>query len=378
MAGFAEVAGWVLALLAVLGCVYTAAAAWLVGGYRAGPVPPAEALPVSVLKPLHGAEPRLADNLRTLLQQDYPAAVEILFGTARADDPALVIVSALQAEFPAAGIKVVIDSTRHGSNAKMSNVINISDRSTHPLVVLADSDVAWPPDTLARLNAALAAPGIGLASCLHVGRGDAGFWSVLGAMDISYRFLPSIVIGIATGLAQPTLGPTLALRRETLEAAGGFRAFADVLADDYETGRAVRALGLGTVVPAFAITHSGDEADARTLFRHELRWTRTIKGIDPWGFAGSIVTHPVPLALAVVLLLGSVALPLLAVTLLLRWLLAARIDAVTASRAGPFWLLPLRDCLSGALFVATFFVDNVIWRGTRYSVAPDGRIFEKN
>ena len=378
MAGIAVGLGWTLALLAVLGCAYTLAAAWLVGGYRAGPVPPASAQPVSVLKPLHGTEPRLLDNLRTLVAQDYGAPVEILFGLARADDPALAVVEQLRAEFPAADIKVIIDATRHGSNAKMSNVINIADQARHPLIVLADSDVAWPADTLARLNAALAEPGVGVASCLHVGRGDAGFWSVLGAMDISYRFLPSIVIGIATGLAQPTLGPTLALRRETLEAAGGFRAFADVLADDYETGRAVRALGLKTVVPAFTITHSGDEADAGTLIRHEVRWTRTIKGIDPWGFAGSIVTHPVPLALGAALLLGTLALPLLAAALLLRWLLMARVDAVTASNAGPLWLLPLRDCLSGALFVATFFVDNVMWRGTRYSVASDGRIFEKN
>ena len=378
MAGFAEALGWVLALLAALGCAYTLAAAWLVGGYRAGPVAPAEPLPVNVLKPLHGTEPRLLDNLRTLLRQEYAAPVEILFGTARADDPALAVVEQLRAEFPSADIKVVINPARHGSNAKMSNVINIADAARHPLIVLADSDVAWPADTLARLNAALVEPGVGLASCLHVGRGDAGFWSVLGAMDISYRFLPSIVIGIATGLAQPTLGPTLALRRETLAAVGGFRAFADVLADDYETGRAVRALGLRTVVPHFTITHSGDEADAGTLRRHELRWTRTIKGIDPWGFAGSMVTHPVPLALGAVLLLGKPLLPLLGAALLLRWLLMARIDAVTASRAGPFWLLPLRDCLSGALFVATFFVDNVMWRGTRYSVASDGRIFEKN
>jgi ceramide glucosyltransferase len=378
MAGLAEATGWGLALLAALGCAYTIAAAWLVGGYRAGPIPPAEALPVSVLKPLHGAEPRLLDNLRTLMAQDYGAPVEILFGTARADDPALAVVAQLRAEFPAADIKVIIDATRHGSNAKMSNVINIADHARHPLIVLADSDVAWPAETLARLNAALVAPGVGLASCLHVGRGDAGFWSLLGAMDISYRFLPSITIGIATGLAQPTLGPTLALTRDTLAAVGGFRAFADVLADDFETGRAVRALGLATVVPRFAITHSGDEADAGTLLRHELRWTRTIRGIDPWGFAGSIVTHPVPLALGALLLLGKAMLPLLVAALLLRWLLAARIDGVTASRAGPLLLLPLRDCLSAAVFVATFFVDNVIWRGTRYSVDSDGRIFEKN
>jgi ceramide glucosyltransferase len=378
MAGLFHDLGMLLALLAGLGCFYTAAAVWLVGRYRAGPVPSVPAVPVSVLKPLHGDEPRLAENLATLLTQDYSAPVEILFGAAKPDDPALAVVERLRAAYPDADIKVLVEATRHGSNAKMSNVINIAAGARHPLLVLADSDVAWPADTLARLNAALAGPGIGLASCLHVGRGDAGFWSRLGAMDISYRFLPSIVIGIAMGAAQPTLGPTLALRRETLDAVGGFRAFADVLADDYEMGRAVRGLGLGTVVPPFTITHSGDEPDAARLIRHELRWTRTIYGIEPWGFTGSIVTHPLPLALGAAVLAGPGVLWLAGLALVLRLLLAARIDAVTQSKAGPLWLLPLRDCLSATLFVATFFVDNVIWRGTRYSVASDGRIFEKN
>jgi ceramide glucosyltransferase len=374
MADISTALGWLLAGLAVLGCVYTLAAVVLVGRYRAGEVPAFEVRPVSVLKPLHGTEPRLYDNLQTLVAQDYGGPVEIVFGVARADDPALAMVERLRLTHPAADIRIVVDATLHGANAKMSNVINIAARARHPVIVLADSDVAWPVDTLTRLGAALAEPGVGLASCLHVGRGDAGFWSLLGAMDISYRFLPSIVVGIATGLATPTLGPTLALRRQTLDAVGGFAAFADVLADDYELGRAVRGLGLATVVPRFTITHSGDEADARALIRHELRWTRTIYGIDRWGFVGSMVTHCSVLALLATLLIGIDLLPLLLAAITCRVLLAERVDAVTGSETGPLWLLPLRDCLAAALFVATFFVDNVIWRGTRYSVAPDGRI----
>lgn len=367
-------AGWVLAALTVLGCIYTVIAAILVGRYRAGPVLPFDPLPVSVLKPLHGTEPRLYENLQSLVMQDYRGPVELIFGVAHGNDPALAIVERLQMTHPNADIRIIVDSTRHGSNAKMSNVANIAARARNPVIVLADSDVDWSADTLSRLGAALSVPGVGLASCLHVGRGDAGFWSLLGAMDISYRFLPSIVVGIATGLAQPALGPTLALRRDTLDAVGGFAAFGDVLADDYELGRAVRSLGLATVVPYFTIIHSGDERDFRSLMIHELRWTRTILGIDPWGFAGSIITHVTMLALLTMLLLGIDALPLLLGAITCRVLLAERVDAVTGVETGPLWLLPLRDCLAFALFVATFFVDNVIWRGRRYSVAPDGRI----
>jgi ceramide glucosyltransferase len=367
-------AGWLLAALTLLGCVYTIAAAILVGRYRAGPVMAFDPLPVSVLKPLHGTEPRLYENLQSLVMQDYRGPVEIIFGVAHENDPALAIVERLQMTHPTADIRVVVDSTRHGSNAKMSNVANIAARARNPVIVLADSDVDWPVDTLSRLGAALSLPGVGLASCLHTGRGDAGFWSLLGAMDISYRFLPSIVIGIATGLAQPALGPTLALRRETLDAVGGFAAFGNVLADDYELGRAVRGLGLATVVPHFTITHSGDEPGLSALMIHELRWTRTIFGIDPLGFAGSIITHVTMLGVLTTLLLGLDALPLLLGAITCRVLLAERVDAVTGVQTGPLWLLPLRDCLAFGLFLATFFIDTVIWRGTRYSVDPDGRI----
>lgn len=381
MAGLAFSLGWLLAALALAGCLYTLAAAILVGGYRAGPLPPLAAPPaVSVLKPLHGAEPRLRDNLETLMAQRHAAPVQIVFGVADGNDPAVAVAAALKAAYPEADIEIIIDATRHGGNAKVSNLVNIARAARHPLIVPADSDVAWPPDTLHRLAAALAEPGVGLASCLHWGRGDAGFWSVLGAMDISYRFLPSIVIGIATGLATPTLGPTLALRRETLDAIGGFKAFADVLADDYEIGRAVRRQGLATVVPRFTIGHSGDEARAGALIRHELRWTRTIRGLDPRGFAGSAVTHCFALALGAAALagFGTPSLALVGAALFCRIVLVRAVDRATGTRAGPLLLLPLRDGLSAALFLAAFFINNVTWRGTRYRVAPDGRISLRN
>ncbi len=382
MTGVADLIAMLLLLLALGGCIYTIAAAVLVGEFRAGPVPdPAEPLPgITVLKPLHGLEPRLAENLGTLLHQRYPGPVQIVFGVSDSDDPAIKLVRALEAEFPDADIRLVIDSRQHGSNAKVSNVINIARAARHPLLVLADSDVAWPQATLIRLATGLAEPGTGLVSCLHFGRGDAGPWSQLAAMDISYRFLPSVVVGIVTGLATPCLGPTLALSSATLERIGGFEAFADMLADDYEIGRAVRGLGLATTVPRFTICHSGQETTARALIAHELRWTRTIYGIDPVGFVGSLLTHPVPIALVAAMLAGfdALSLAVLLCAATCRLALMMRVEAVTGWAAGTdplaMLMLPVRDILSAGVFVATFFVKDVIWRETRYRVRRNGEI----
>ncbi|MGY8904668.1 MAG: bacteriohopanetetrol glucosamine biosynthesis glycosyltransferase HpnI [Burkholderiales bacterium] len=374
--------GIALLALASAGAAYTLLAAWLLRGYRAQALVLTEnaALPITVLKPLYGAEPRLLQNLQTLLAQDYPGPVQIIFGVREATDPAVAVVQALQNAHPQADITLVIEPRRHGANNKLSNLINMAAHMRHPLVVLADSDVAVPPDCLRRLAAALAEPGMGLVSCMHFGRGDAGFWSVLGAMDISYRYMPSVAVASATGLDQPCLGPTMALRRDTLDAVGGFGAFADVLADDYELGRAVRALGLRIGIPRFSIVHSGDETTLRALVAHELRWSRTIYGINPAGFAGSVVTHCLPLALLGVLLcaalgtLGSAALAVLAAAFFSRVLLVRVANRVAGFSSGPLWLLPLRDALSLAVFVVTFFVRTVSWRGARFSVARDGRM----
>ncbi|MFM9829103.1 MAG: bacteriohopanetetrol glucosamine biosynthesis glycosyltransferase HpnI [Sphingomonas sp.] len=372
------ITGSVLLALALAGCLYTLVSVWLVGGYRAAP-PGAQAgtrPAVSILKPLHGAEPRLRANLESFVAQDYDGDVQIIFGLSDPGDPARPVVEALQAAHPARDITLVVDDSRRGTNAKMANVITIAHYIRHPLVVLADSDVAAPPDLLTRLADTLADPKIGIASCLHTGRGDAGFWSVLGAMDLSYRFLPSVAVGIASGLASPCLGPVMALRRETLEAIGGFSAFADVLADDYALGAAVIAHGLRSVVPRFTVVHSGGEATLHALVRHELRWTRTIYGIDPVGFAGSVVTHCLPLAVIGGLFCGftGASQAVIGLALVARIGLKLRVDAVSGCVSGPLHLLLLRDALSFAVFFMTFFVNKVDWRGRRYAVSRDGRL----
>ena len=282
-----------LLILPAIGIAYTLAAIMLVSRANS-PSPPAppHAPAVTILKPLHGGEPRLHANLRSTLAQEWSGEVQLICGVADADDPAVATVRAIgEAE-------LVIDPRRHGANAKVSNLVNMSGHVRHDIVILSDSDIAVAPDYLRRVIAALGEPGVGAVSCLYAGRGDAGFWSALAAAGISWQFLPSVLVGMALGRARPCMGSTIAMRRETLDAIGGFERFTDRLADDHAIGEAVRALGLTIAIPAMLVTHANIERSLAEHFRHELRWAVTIRGLDPLGHLGSVVTHPFALALA--------------------------------------------------------------------------------
>lgn len=339
------------------------------------PVPSA----VTILRPLHGDEPGLIEAIRTVFDHGHDGPVQIIFGVADAEDPALPAIE--RARFGSTGldVSVVVNPQRHGANKKMSNIINMEALIRHPVVMIIDSDVKVPRGAVSALAASLADPAVGVGSCLHAGMGNAGFWSRFAAMDISYRFMPSVLVGQGLNLAEPVMGPMMALRSETLARVGGFSAFAEVLADDYEIGRAVRGLGLRVAVCGPFVLHGCSETGLAALLRHELRWTRTIYGIDRAGFVGSIITHVTPIALLAVLLSGgTMGTPLLLLAALaIRSAIKLRIDRISAIGSGPLWLLPLRDCLSLFVYMLTFLVGEVDWRGSRFKVTADGRLLQE-
>jgi ceramide glucosyltransferase len=380
MATLVTWAGCLIAGLALCGAGYALAAAFLAGRFMrnmssATCVYP----PVTILKPLHLGEPGLSDNLESFFAQDYPGAIQIVFGVHSENDPAIAVVKALQVRYPHLDTIIVADGALHGSNGKVSNLINMLPSARHDILVLSDSDITVSPRWLRHVTDALAGPGVGLVTCLYTGevaRGENRIWSTLSAMGTSYDFLPNVVLGASLGLAEPCMGSTIALTRATLDEIGGFMAFADYLADDYEIGRAVRARGHALVIPAMGVGHTASEASARELFRHELRWTRTIRTLNPLGHLGSVVTFGFPIALIAALLLDfswfSVA--VMGVTLTARLFLKRRIDGIFDTHAGPYWLLPVRDLLSFAVFVTSQFGETVHWRGSRFAVEPSGAL----
>ncbi|MEO9131434.1 MAG: bacteriohopanetetrol glucosamine biosynthesis glycosyltransferase HpnI [Sphingomonas sp.] len=372
-----DIFGWLLLALAGLGTIYMLAASVVLSRFFTRP--PAltrRSEPITLLKPLHGTEPRLRENLASFLDQHHDGPIQLLCGVQRADDPAIGAVGALKAHHAAATIDLVVDATTHGASGKVSNLINMMAKAEHPTIILSDSDMAVAPDYLARLLAALDRPDTGAVTCLYRGRGDAGFWSQLGSAGLSYQFLPGAVFGVALGLARPCMGSTIAMRRETLDRIGGFARFADVLADDYAIGTAVEALGLKVVVPPMLVVHGSDERSFAELWRHELRWSATVRGVVPGAFAGSVIGMPFPLALLGALLAPAHIIGAIVALLALaaRVLMVRAVDRQAGARTAPLWLLPVRDCLTLAIFVATFFTRSVDWRGQRLRMGADGRI----
>ena len=270
-----DVLRWVADLClagAVLGCLYFVFVGLSVLRFRMREaIPPAAAVPVSVIVPLCGAEPGLTLRLRALRDQDYAGPIEILCGTLDPDDPAIEVVRQLAAERDDRAIVCHVDGHANGQNLKVANLGNIAKHAKHDTLVLIDSDIVVGPHYLAGVVAELQKPGVGAVTCLYYGIHGGSLWSKLGALSAKIHFLPNVVGGLTLGLARPCFGATIALTRDMLRRIGGFAAFADQLWDDYAIGDAVRSTGHDVAVAPFAVGHVYTAASAGELVAHKVR-----------------------------------------------------------------------------------------------------------
>jgi ceramide glucosyltransferase len=217
---------------------------------------------------------------------------------------------------------------------------------------------------------------VGLATCLYYGFPLRGVWSRLSAAAINEHFLPSALVGLKLGVACPCFGATIALRAETLRRIGGFAAFTDRLADDYAVGEAVRNLGLTVAVAPILVGHSCPEASFGELMHHELRWARTLRLLAPWGYAGLVLTHALPLAIIAAALggFGATGWATIALALACRLSIPIQLKALSLGGDALPWLSPLRDVLSFAVFLASFVPGPLSWRGGHYVLRSDGTL----
>jgi ceramide glucosyltransferase len=329
--------------------------------------------PVTILKPLQGSEPNLLPRLASFCNQTYSAPVQVICGVQDHSDPAVEEVKQIAGgAFNA--VELVIEEQAHGCNRKVSNLANMLGAARHEVLVIADSDIEVGPGYLADVMAHLQEPGVGAVTCLYHGLPAAGTWSRKAALAINTHFLPSVVTALSFGLAQPCFGSTIALRRKTLSRIGGFEMFADCLADDYAIGMAVRSAGYTVAVPSFSIGHLCFEDSLRSLVAQQLRAVRTIKSIDPLGYCGAIITHPFPLALIGALLSGGKAILLAAIALACRLLLCRCVEKVFRVPRQQYWLIPMCDLLSFAIFISSYLGKSVTWRGFTYRVTSKGKL----
>jgi ceramide glucosyltransferase len=362
---------------ASLGILYLAVAWFAVLRFRREQVAVGPERPgVTILKPVCGLDPELYDNLLSYCRQDYRGPVQLVIGAHRENDPAVAITRKLMADLPEADIHLVIDGGLIGTNLKISNVANAFKVARHDVLIIADSDMRVGPRYLDSVVGALMAPGVGMVTTLYRARAVGGLASRLGAGFINYSFLPSVLVGRLLNAAAFTSGSTMALRRATLKAIGGLPALANQLADDYVLGALVRGQGLEVVLSTEIVENVVEEPGLVELYRHELRWQRTIRTIAPLGHAATVITNPVALAAFAILASGSSpsAWLLLMAGLAMRLGLVYTCDRVYGLEPMGFGLLPLRDALSFVGLVASFMGQRVTWRDSSFQVGRRGEL----
>lgn len=362
--------------LALGGVGYLAVALARVRGFRQRARQRPSFLPaVSVLKPLHGEEEGLYENLCSFCQQDYPG-FEIVLGVRDPGDSAIAIAQRVVGRFPERAVLVVGDGASDAANPKVANLSRMIDRASHPIVVIADADMRVGPDYLRRLVAPFEDEVVGAVTCLYAGTSGPELASELGAMFINEQFAPSVLVANAIEPLRYAFGATIAIRRSVLESIGGFAALAGHVADDHVLGRLVTERGLRIELSDYVVENVLRERSLRTLWSRELRWSRTIRSVRPLGHAFSFLTFGLPLAaIAAVLARDARSMVLLGAALSLRVALHNAADpALGVRKAGSVFLIPLRDSLSLAVWAAAFFDRRVVWREQRLSLDPQGRI----
>jgi ceramide glucosyltransferase len=333
--------------------------------------------PVTVLKPLCNAEPDLYEHLRTFCQQDF-AKFQLVFGVRDPNDPALTAVRRLVAEFPMVEIDVVVNPALHGSNYKISNLMNMLDHARYDVLVMSDSDTWVEPDYLATMTAPLRDPGVGLVTCIYRDVPTARVWSRLGAMYVNEWYMPSVLLAGLFGFRGYVSGQTLCLRRETLEAIGGLKTVVNHLADDYQLGNLVRGLGLRIALSRYLVAAQHDEVTLSSLIQHELRWMRTLRVLRPRSFRFLFLSFSLPLAVSGLLL--SFAEPALSMTAwLLFWItVGARLLLHVMHRLprerllADLWLLPVGDLVICGVWCGCFFTSRILWRNNTFEIDADG------
>jgi ceramide glucosyltransferase len=336
---------------------------------------------VSVLKPVHGLEPRLRENLESYFRQDYPR-YELLFCARTRDDAALHVVDELVAQYPQVDVNIVTCGEPPAANAKLHSLATMFEAAKYPIMILSDSDVYAAPNYIHDVSLPLNDRSVGVTNCLYRGVPQGGVWALLDALGMTIEMPAGVLIARMLEGMKFALGPTLATRRDVIEKIGGLRQFEDYCAEDFEIGRLADAAGYRVLLSNHVIEHMSSDTTLKKSFAHQVRWMLSTRFSRPAGHAGTIFTFAAPfgiIGLLAGLLLGKPDLGLM----LLLWSWANRtLQAVGIGYATLddllslkyAWLYWFRDLQGFVVWCASYLGDEVIWRGQRYRLVSGGKM----
>jgi ceramide glucosyltransferase len=338
--------------------------------------------PVTVLKPVHGMEPKLEANLESFFRQDYPD-FEIIFGTRSWDNEALVVVAKLRAKYPGVRTQVVISGDPSWPNAKVFSLAKMIASSDNDYLVISDSDVLVGPDFLRNVVPPLLDSKVGLVTCLYQGIPASGFWSQLEALGMSVEMPSGVMVADMVEGMKFALGAAMAVRRDAIEAIGGIRETADFYSDDFVLGNLIAGAGYQVELSHYKVGHVLAVRSFQRTFGDQTRWMKSTRFSRPLGHIGSGLTYAVPFGLLALLLgLGHehrihAGEALFVIAWLNRMLLAVVVGWGILRDPRSLWLCwlyPLRDLLGFCTWVASFTGNKFLWRGEPYQFGQEGRI----
>jgi len=337
---------------------------------------------VTIFKPICGIEQDMDENLRSFCEQDYPE-YQVIFGLHGNDDDAIPVIQKIIEDYPQLDLEMVIDARLHGSNHKVSNLINMFPSAKHEILIVSDSDMRVRKNYLHDVVAPFANTANGAVTCLYSGRTDDGVASKLNAMFINEWFLPSVLISDALKDISYCLGATMAVRRKILTDFGGFEALANYLADDYMLGQMVSERGYKVYLSYTIVENLSYEPNYKSLFLHELRWARTLRAAEPLGYMGTFLTDTLMIssltAFFALLFTQHTFLPasILGITITARILLHLQVkSALELDGRGSLVLIPVRDMMSFVIRVVSYMGNSIEWRNHTFSIDDDGLMHE--
>ena len=327
--------------------------------------------PVSILRSLKGLDPHMYAAFRSHCLLDY-AEYEVLFGVSDLDEPALALAEKLREEFPLRQLRIVHCPEALGANGKVSNLAQMLPQAKYEHIVINDSDIVVPRDYLQRVVAPMAEPGVGMVTTLYRGIAGTTLASRLEALGLSTDFTGGVLVARALeGGIRFALGATIATTKTVLREIGGLAPLADHLGDDYELGARTAAVGHRVELADTVVETALPDYSFRDFWLHQMRWARNVRDRRPAQYFGLIVTFAVVWA---ALAVGAAphawwTLAIFAVAV------AARLTSAVIVGRGvlcdprvlrDLWLVPLRDVIALAVWVASYAGNEIEWRGMRF------------
>ncbi|HEY8127405.1 MAG TPA: bacteriohopanetetrol glucosamine biosynthesis glycosyltransferase HpnI [Hyphomicrobium sp.] len=355
------IAGIVLGLAAL---AYLVLALYFTWRFREGPASVEEGWrpPVSVLKPVHGAQPFLYDCLRTFCDQDWPE-YEVIFGAHSENDPAVAVVKRLIAEFPDRNLRLVVDASFAGPNPRASNLANIYKAARYDILIVADADLRVDRNCIASLAAPFVDPKVGAVASIYKGLPYGGAAAAdFGALNISDWFAPSVLVDVGLRGIDFVFA-MCGVRRQALDTFGGFNHLANFFPDDFALGNLTAQNGYEVVLSSYCCDTIVAEKSFAELFRHEILWQRMERFCRPTDHLMSVITWPLPSLLCLLLPWPSVVgLSIIGAEIVLRIALHYQVRRSFRMNTLPQpWLIPIRECVCFFAWAFGLFGNKVKW-----------------